>query len=77
MAKFSKEFRLKLVLEVEDQGQPLKAVARNYRVGKSTLRTWVYNNRVGGVEQLVSIKQKYTQDFKLEAIEYRWTNDIS
>jgi transposase-like protein len=42
MSKFSKEFRMKLILELED-GQPLKAVARKYGVGRNTVRTWWCN----------------------------------
>ena len=76
MTKFSHEFRLKLVMEVEE-GMPLGTVARNHNVGKRTLRTWVYNYRSGGVEQLTAVKGSYTQEFKFSAIEYRRANDVS
>jgi len=76
MTKFSHEFRLKLVMEVEE-GIPLKTVARKYSVGRSTLLNWIYQYRSGGAEQLTSVKGSYTQQFKLSAIEYRRTNDVS
>jgi len=76
MTKFSHEFRLKLVMEVEE-GMPLGTVARNHNVGKRTLHTWVYNYRSGGVEQLTAVRRRYTQEFKLSAIEYRRANDVS
>lgn len=76
MTKFSKEFRLKLVAEV-DQGLPLSFVARKYGVGRSTLNQWYANYSHGGVAQLVSSNKRYTQEFKINAIEYRWLHDLS
>jgi len=76
MSKFSKEFCLKLVLEIEG-GQPLRAVARKYGMARSTLRNWWRNYGAGGIDQLISTNQRYTQEFKLHAIEYRWANDLS
>lgn len=77
MAKFSKEFRLKLVLEVE-AGMPLRTAARKYGIARNTLRNWCRNYDAGGIEQLFPIHhQRYTQEFKLRAIEYRWANDLS
>lgn len=76
MTKFSKEFRLKLVNEV-DQGNSLNFVARKYGIGRSTLNQWYANYSHGGVEQLVSTHQHYTKEFKIYAIEYRWQYDLS
>lgn len=76
MTKFSKEFRIKLVLEVE-QGSALASVAQKYGVGLSTLRTWHANYCIGGVKQLISNNQIYSSEFKIYAIEYRWQNDLS
>ena len=76
MTKFSKDFRLKLVNEV-DQGLPLNFVAQKYGVGKSTLRKWYANYSHGGTKQLVSIRKHYSQEFKIYAIEYRWQHDLS
>ncbi len=76
MTKFSHEFRVKLVMEVES-GLPLRTVAQKYNVSTKTLRTWAYHYRSGGIEQIVAIRGHYTQEFKLSAIEYRRTNDVS
>lgn len=76
MTKLSHEFRVKVVMEVE-AGLPLKAVARNHNVCHNILRTWVWNYRSGGVEQLTAVKGSYTQEFKFSAIEYRRANDVS
>lgn len=76
MTKFSKDFRLKLMTEI-DQGEPLHIVARKYGVGRSTLRQWYANYSHGGVKQLVSDNKQYTPEFKIYAIEYRWSHDLS
>lgn len=76
MAKYSKEFRIKLVLEIRD-GQPLRAVARKYGVSNGTIQNWWNRYRAGGIKQLVSTNEGYTQEIKLRAIEYRWANSLS
>jgi len=76
MTKFSKEFRLKLVSEV-DQGASIHSVAKKYGIGKSTLARWHANYSHGGVKQLVTTNNDYTLEFKIYAIEYRWQHDLS
>jgi len=76
MTKFSKNFRVKLVMEV-DQGASLKSVAQKYGIHKSTLQQWYANYSNGGTKQLVSTNKHYTQEFKIYAIEYRWQHDLS
>jgi len=76
MTKFNKDFRLKLVMEV-DQGNPLQAVAKRYGVDRNTLRAWYTKYSHGGVDQLFSVNRRYTQEFKINAVEYRRQNDLS
>ena len=76
MTKFSKEFRVQLVREVE-QGESLKSVALRFGVGARTLRGWYSKYSIGGVIQLVSVNKHYTAEFKANAIEYRWQHDLS
>jgi transposase len=76
MTKYSKEFRFKLVQEVED-GLPIKTTARKYGVGENTLRNWWLHYSAGGIEQLFSIRRIYTKEFKIQAIEYRWAHRVS
>lgn len=76
MTKYSKEFRLNLMEEVE-RGESLNSVARKYGVGRITLQTWYMKYTQGGVNQLVSTNQHYSQEFKINAIEYRWQHDLS
>ena len=76
MTKYSDEFRLMLVKEVES-GHSINAVARAYSIQKQNLLRWVHVFEHGGVEQLISKKQQYSAEFKLSAIEYRWQNSLS
>jgi transposase len=76
MTKFSKDFRVKLVMEVE-KGSTINSIAQKYGVGRSTIKTWYANYSCGGVSQLISSNQRYTQEFKIYAIDYRWQNDLS
>jgi transposase len=76
MAKFSKEFRLELVMKI-DQGASINSVAKEYGVGRATLQKWYIKYSHGGIKQLISTKKHYTQEFKIFAIEYRWQHDLS
>jgi transposase len=76
MAKFSKELRVKVMLEI-DSGNSISGAARKYGVARQTVQTWYKQYHAGGIEQLVSTKQKYSQAFKLHAIEYRRENGLS
>jgi len=76
MTKFSKDFRVKLVTEI-DQGESLNSVARKYGIGRTTLKQWYANYSHGGVKQLISVKKRYTKEFKIYAVEYRWQHGLS
>ncbi len=69
LTKFSREFGLRLVLEVEG-GQSLTSVARRYGVGRTTLQNWFLRYQAGGMEQLIATNQHYTQEFKLQASQW-------
>ncbi len=75
MTKFSKDYRVKLVKEVDEEAS-FNSVARKYGVGKTTLKKWYANYSHGGIKQLVSNNKKHTQEFKIYAIEYRWKHDL-
>ncbi len=76
MTKYSGDFRLQLVKEIE-QGASFNSVAKKYGIIRACLQKWYANYSHGGVEQLVSTKKRYTQEFKIYAIEYRWQHDLS
>lgn len=76
MAKYSKDFRLQVVKEIES-GKSLKSTAKKFNVSLNSVQGWWRRYSKGGVKQLLSTNQKYSRDFKLEAIEYRWANGLS
>lgn len=76
MTKFSKELRVKVMLEIES-GDSVRGAARKHGVAHQTVQRWYTQYQAGGVEQLVSTREKYSQDFKIHAIEYRLENSLS
>ncbi|AEG58418.1 transposase IS3/IS911 family protein [Desulforamulus ruminis DSM 2154] len=76
MTKYSDEFQLRLVMEVES-GQSITVVARAHGIPKKNLQRWVSIYEHGGIEQLLLKKQHYSQEFKISAIEYRWQHHLS
>lgn len=76
MTKFSKEFRLELVLKVQ-AGASITGTAKESGVSRTILQQWVSNYRIGGIEGLFDTNQEYTSEFKLNAIEYRWHKELS
>ena len=76
MAKFSKEQRIEAVQQLMEC-KPLKTTARELGISPQLLRSWRYQYEAGGYEQLLSTRQHYTAEFKLEAIAYRRENGLS
>lgn len=76
MTKFSEELRVQVMLEI-DVGDSISGAARKYGVARQTVQTWYKHYLAGGVEQLVAKRQKYSQEFKLHAIEHRKVNGLS
>ena len=76
MTKYSHEFQLRLVMEIES-GQSIRAVARAHGISRRNLLRWLSMYQHGGIEQLISTKQHYSQEFKISAIEYRWQHHLS
>ena len=80
MPKYTKEFKIKLVLEYlsgECGGQ--ETIANKYNISNSTLRNCIVKYQNGGFNNL-SKKQtqdKFTSEFKLSVIQYRQINNTS
>ncbi|WP_297282281.1 helix-turn-helix domain-containing protein [uncultured Anaerococcus sp.] len=80
MPKYTKEFKIKLVLEYlsgECGGQ--ETIANKHNISNSTLRNWIIKYQNGGFNNL-SKKQtqdKFTSEFKLSVIQYRQINNTS
>lgn len=80
MPKYTKEFRIKVVLEYlsgKTGGQ--KILSKKYDIPESTLENWINKYREGGFENLDKRKNKtkFTSEFKLSVIQYRQINNIS
>lgn len=80
MPKYTKEFKIKLVLEYlsgQTGGQP--AVANKYNIPDSTLENWINKYNSGGFDNLSKKlnNNKYTSEFKLSVIQYRQINNTS
>ncbi|HLS70825.1 MAG TPA: helix-turn-helix domain-containing protein [Chitinophagaceae bacterium] len=80
MPKYTKEFKIKLILEYlsgESGGQ--SALANKYNIPESTLKNWVNKYNSAGFDNLSKkIKNnKFTSEFKLSVIQYRQINNTS
>ena len=80
MPKYTKEFKIKLVLEYlsgQTGGRP--AVANKYNIPDSTLENWINKYNSGGFDNLSKNlnNNKYTSEFKLYVIQYRQINNTS
>lgn len=76
MTKYSHEFRIRLVMEVES-GQSISTVARVHSIPRKNLQRWISVYEHGGIKQLMSTKKHYSQEFKISAIEYLWQHHLS
>ena len=80
MPKYTKEFKIKLVLEYlsgQTGGRP--AIANKYNIPESTLENWLIKYNSGGFDNLSKNlnNNKYTSEFKLSVIQYRQINNTS
>jgi len=80
MPKYTKEFKIKLVLEyLSGESGGIKSIAKIYSIPKSTLELWINQYKSKGFDNL-SKKLKnnnYTSEFKLSVIQYRQINNTS
>ena len=80
MPKYTKEFKIKLVLEYlsgQIGGRP--AIANKYNIPDSTLENWINKYNSGGFDNLSKKlnNNKFTSEFKLTVIQYRQTHNTS
>lgn len=80
MPKYTKEFKIKLVLEyLSGEIGGARKVADKYNIPKSTLELWINQYKFGGFNNLTKKlkNNKFTSEFKLSVIQYRQINNIS
>ena len=76
MTKYSHELRMKIVQELE-AGKTDGGMAKKYCIPKELVRNWWAKYYESGIKGLIGVKKKYTAEFKLYAIEYRWAHELS
>ena len=80
MPKYTKEFKIKLVMEyLSGETGGRERVAKKHDIPKSTLEKWINKYNSGGFDNLSkkSKNNKFTIEFKLSVIQYRQINNIS
>lgn len=80
MPKYTKEFKIKLVLEyLSGESGGLKLIAKTYKIPKSTLGLWINQYKSGGFDNLSKKlkNNKFNSEFKLSVIQYRQINNTS
>ena len=80
MPKYTKEFKIKLVLEyLSGKTGGHKSVAKKYDIPYSTMRNWINKYKFGGFDNLTKKlkNNKFTSEFKLSVIQYRQINNTS
>lgn len=80
MPKYTKEFKIKLVLEyLSGKSGGLERVAKKHNIPRSTLEEWVNKYKAGGFDNLSkNLKNnRFTSEFKLSVIQYRKINNTT
>ena len=80
MPKYTKEFKIKLVLEyLSGKSGGYRIVAKKHDIPWTTLRVWIDQYKFGGFDKLSKKlkNNKYTSEFKLSVIQYRQINNTS
>ena len=80
MPKYTKEFKIKLVMEyLSGETGGREKVAKKYDIPDGTLKNWVEKYKSGGFENLSKKlrNNKFTSEFKLSVIKYRQIKNTS
>ncbi|WP_099207798.1 helix-turn-helix domain-containing protein [Urinicoccus timonensis] len=80
MPKYTKEFKIKLVLEyLSGETGGREKVAKKYDIPDGTLKNWIEKYKSGGFDNLSKKlkNNKFTSEFKLSVIQYRQIKNTS
>ena len=79
MAKYSYEFKLKVVQECLNGHESMRSVGRRYGVDDKNIRTWINNYKHFGKDSLRRSRQQqtYTTEFKVHVIESYLSGELS
>lgn len=77
--KHTLKFKLKIIREYDENILGYRLLAKKHSVSESTLRRWIDNYRLSGVDGLTAgkTKQTYPKDFKLSVLQYRLKHQLS
>jgi transposase len=76
MTKYNYELRVTVVKEI-DEGGSIRGAARKYGIARTVVQGWYKRYQLDGIKGLIETRQKYSADFKLAAVEYLLTHDVS
>lgn len=76
MTKYSHEFRIYVIQELE-RGKSATGLAKKYGITRKAIRGWWANYCESGIEGLIGVRKKYSEEFKLYAIEFRKAHELS
>lgn len=77
MAKYSSEFKLKVVEYVIKECHSTCEATREFNVENKTVQKWVRKYNEHGAKGLVKNLQKYDGNFKIYVVEYMHSNHLS
>lgn len=80
MAKYTKEVKIKLVMEyLSGETGDARLLSKKYNIPRRTIEGWINSYKVYGFDVFEKrmTKKNYTSEFKLSVIQYRQINKIS
>ncbi|WP_029503195.1 transposase [Lachnoclostridium phytofermentans] len=77
LKKYSYDIKLKAVLDVINNGLSKNSVAKSIGASTTDIRKWVRMYEYHGPDGLNIQSRKYSGDFKVYAVEYMYSNNLS
>lgn len=75
MSKYTKEFKLKIVIEHEEQGISARALQKKYGPDKNNIRQWIAQYEQNG--KLTEPSRSFSGEFKLKVLNYQQEHNLS
>ena len=75
MSKYTKEFKMKLVLEHEEQKLSAKSLQKKYGPNQSEIRQWIAQYELNG--KLTEPSRSFSGEFKLKVLNYQQEHNLS
>ena len=75
MSKYTKEFKMQIVLEHEKQGLGYKSLQKKYGVNRSHIREWIVQYERNG--KFTKPTRRFSGEFKLKVLNYQQEHHLS